>query len=341
MLYVTTRDNRDAYTPHRTLRENRGPDGGFYVPRRLPVFSAEELQAMGQRGFQQTTAEILNLFFGTKLSGRDLDLAVGKQPVRLSSLRQRIWMGECWHNLSWEFSGLVKNLAGLLREEGSGEEPSDWASLAVRTAVLCGIFSELIREEIATPQKPVDFSCVCGDFSGPMSAWYARRMGFPVGNILCCCNENNAVWELFCHGQLRTDSVAVSTIVPEADVAVPAGLERLIHETAGQEEVNRFAECLRTGTLYRTDGRLLPSQGMYIMVSSTRRVAETVSSVYSTDSKPLSPHCALCYAGLQDYRAKTGSLRNALIFGEKSALCHMDFVSGVLDMKPETLKNAL
>ena len=41
MLYVTTRNNRDAYTARRALTENRGPDGGFFVPFREPVFTPE------------------------------------------------------------------------------------------------------------------------------------------------------------------------------------------------------------------------------------------------------------------------------------------------------------
>ena len=46
MLYVTTRNNRDAYTAQRVLRENRGPDGGLYVPFREPVFSREEIDEL-------------------------------------------------------------------------------------------------------------------------------------------------------------------------------------------------------------------------------------------------------------------------------------------------------
>ena len=49
MLYVTTRNNRDAYTAQRVLRENRGPDGGLYVPFREPVFSREEIDALKEQ----------------------------------------------------------------------------------------------------------------------------------------------------------------------------------------------------------------------------------------------------------------------------------------------------
>ena len=44
MLYVTTRNDQEVYTAQRALREGRGPDGGFYVPFRDPVFPEEDTQ---------------------------------------------------------------------------------------------------------------------------------------------------------------------------------------------------------------------------------------------------------------------------------------------------------
>lgn len=66
MLYVTTRNNRDAYTAQRVLRENRGPDGGLYVPFREPVFSWEEIDALKEKSFHQCVAEVLNRLFNTE-----------------------------------------------------------------------------------------------------------------------------------------------------------------------------------------------------------------------------------------------------------------------------------
>ena len=65
MLYVTTRNNRDAYTAQRVLRENRGPDGGLYVPFREPVFSREEIDDLKEKSFHQCVAEVLNRLFNT------------------------------------------------------------------------------------------------------------------------------------------------------------------------------------------------------------------------------------------------------------------------------------
>ena len=101
MLYVTTRNNRDAFTAQRALTENRGPDGGLYLPFREPSFSPEELTELLEQPFNQCVAQVLNLLFRKGLTAWDVDFAAGKNPVRLKELGQRIFVAEAWHNPRW------------------------------------------------------------------------------------------------------------------------------------------------------------------------------------------------------------------------------------------------
>lgn len=337
MLYVTTRNNRDAFTAQRALRENRAPDGGLYLPFRTPTFSREEIDALGEKPFGQTVAEVLNLLFKTKLTGWDVDFSIGRHPVRLENLRHRILMAESWHNPDWNYDRLVNNLVRLLLEEA--DAPGDWVKIAVRIAVLFGIFGELKRRGI----ESADISVVSGDFSGPISAWYARQWGLPIGNIICCCNENNSLWDLICHGQLRTDGLSVPTITPEADVVIPEDLERLIYACGGATEVSRYLEACRQGRVYCPNDGVLAKlrSGLFVSVVSSFRMETTIPGVYRTSNYLLSLNSALAYAGLLDYRAKTGETRHALVLAEKSPLCDGDTVAGFLGIPREELKNLI
>ena len=46
MLYVTTRNKSDAHTAHNTLIQDRGPEGGLFVPFQLPKLSPEEIHSL-------------------------------------------------------------------------------------------------------------------------------------------------------------------------------------------------------------------------------------------------------------------------------------------------------
>lgn len=337
MLYVTTRNNRDAYTANRALRENRGPDGGFYLPFRAPSFVQEEIASLGEKTFGQRVAKILNLLFHTTLSGWDVDFCIGRNPVRLEALRHRIVMAETWHNPQWDYDSLVNNLANQL----GSEIPvcGDWLRIAVRIAVLFGIFGELKCMGIDS----ADISLVSGDFSAPISAWYARQWGLPIGNIVCCCNENNRLWDLICQGQMRTDGVCISTSIPEADVTVPEDLERLIYECGGVTEVQKYLEACRSGRSYCPNDGMIARlrRGLYVSVVSSQRIETTIPSVCRTHNYLLSCGAALAYAGLLDYRAKTGELRHAIVLAEKSPMQNASVIARSLGVAETEIRKLM
>ena len=103
MLYVTTRIGEDAFTASRALAENRGPDGGFYVPMRLPRFNRDQIVELGQKTFSQIVAEMMNLFFGTKIDGQSVELAAGRYPVKCFPLNGKIIAVKAWNNPVYRF----------------------------------------------------------------------------------------------------------------------------------------------------------------------------------------------------------------------------------------------
>ena len=214
---------------------------------------------------------------------------------------------------------------------------------AVGIAVLFGIFGEFARAGITEHEKRVDISVVCGNFDLPMSAWYARAWGLPIGNIICCCNENGNLWNLIHHGQFRTDTVSVPTGTPEADVTLPAGLERLIYACGGLAEVDIYLDACRRGGMYCPRDSVLPrlGEGLDVSVVSSRRMISTISGIRGSAGYLLSPYAALAYAGLLDFRGRTGESCHALVLAEKSPICDAGTVAGALGVSEDALEQYL
>ena len=106
MLYVTTRDPRDAYTANRALSENRCPEGGFFVPMRLPHYGESEIAELAEKSFSQNVADILNLLFATQLDGWSVEFGIGRYPVKLVALNGYIAIleGDDW----WDWDGKLQ-----------------------------------------------------------------------------------------------------------------------------------------------------------------------------------------------------------------------------------------
>lgn len=320
MLYVTTVEKNDAYTAARTFLEDRGPDGGLFVPRQSFSFNENQLFELVQIPFGERIARILNSFFPTKLSGWDVDSAIGRCPVKASCMSHRIFVLELWRNLDGSYERMEKNLAEKVRNDGNAEQKvSSWLRIAIRIALLFAVYAELVKTNAIELGEPLDASVVSGDFSGAMSLWYAREMGLPIANIICSCNENCALWDLLHHGELKTDVQQTETTTPLADVGLPAELERLIFGVFGWQHTREFLRICNTGGFYVPPAEEFENlrSGLFTAVVSRARVDVLISSVYRMNNYLIGPYTALAYGGLTDYRAKTGESRTALVLADR------------------------
>lgn len=344
MLYITTRDRADVYTAYRTLSENRGPDGGLFVPFQIPYMSRDAIAALKDKSFGQNVADILNLLFSARLDGWDVECCIGRYPTKLVAMSHRIVFAELWHNPDMDVARVIRNLSGRIRGlEDSEDKPSNWTGIAVRIALLFGIFGELQRVNLTDMDRGLDIAVSTGDFTVPMAVWYAREMGLPIGNIICGCNDNGGIWDLLHHGQMRTDGRAVSTGTPEGDMTVPPDLERLICGTLGQKETLRFLKCCEQGEDYAPPQLQFETlrKGMYAGVVSTTRMESIIRSVYNTSTYIMDPYSALAYCGLQDYRNRYAESRPALVLCERSPIHFRETVSRSIGITAQELSDRM
>ena len=326
MLYVTTRNKYDTYTAFKANQSDRGPDGGLFLPFRMPELTKEDIESLKQQSFSQRIATILNSFFGTQLTAWDVELYGGKNPVKMVPMGHRILVAEMWRNHDQNYARFVGRLASrICDDEDPARKPTSWIGIAVRIAMLFGIFADL-----PAMQMPVDIVVATDDFSAPMAAWHAREMGLPIGNIICS-HDHPAVWNLLHQGEVR------------ADENVPENMERLIAATLGVDENLRFCEIREKGRIYATrTGMLEPlRKGMYATVCSQDRINATIPSVYRMAGYVMGPQTALAYSGLQDYRARTGETRFALLLADKSPVADIKMVSECMEMSEYRLREII
>lgn len=344
MLYVTTRSRQDTYTVSRALSEHRSPDGGFYVPMRLPEFDKQQILQLAEKTFSENVAGIVNLFFSTRLTSWDIEFAIGRYPVKAVAVGSREIVAETWHNPVWKFERLVRGIEKAIRQSDNiCPVPTDWLMIASRISVLFGIFGELMAAGKISAGETIDVAVPCGDFSGPMAVWYAKRMGLPVSTVLCCCNDNNGPWKLLHKGEIRTDAPSVPTATPDCNHAVPVDLERLIYANLGVKYALEFQEaCERGGNFY-----LEPEQQkklrdcIYVPVTGQRRLESAVRCLYNSCGYLPDVYTALCYSGVLDYRSVTGESRPVLILSEESPSYSLPYLAKCLGVSPKVLNECI
>lgn len=343
MLYVTTRNCQDTYTSHHALIKDRGTCGGLFIPFQTHVFSQEELDALLGKSFCQCIADVLNLFFSARMDKWDVECCIGRYPLRLVPMSHKITVAEIWNNPEWSFSRFARNLNARIQGSSDTGNPSNWTLIAIRVAVLFGVFGRLKQLGLMERDQRIDLSVCSGDFSAPMAAWYARHMGLPIGTVIFSCNDNSAAWDLLHRGELHTNDPIIHTATPLCDVSVPTNIERLICETLGREEIIRYAaKCTSAGVFLLSDEqRQLLSDGFYGAVIGKNRTESIIRNVYRTSAYLLSPYSALAYGGLQDYRAANTEPIPALILSEEGPLSTEDTVANAVGISKELLRERI
>lgn len=336
MLYRTTRGKHDVVTAYKTVHTDCYVDGGLFLPFRMPKLNTAQVAALGSSSAAQIIADVLNELFACDLTQWDVEAAVGRRPVRLTTVGRRITAGETWPAGQEDVGNLVQALSDRL---GGGPEATNWVQIAVRIALLFAAYGAMQASGAIKGQEKPDIAMASGDFSMPMAAWYAREMGLPIGQILCGCNANDAFWEMLNHGEFATADRTVPTWTPEGN-SVPRDLERLIHGVFGVEENRRYLLCCEKGRTYT----LLPEQlvmlnrGLYTAVVSDSRIASIIPGVCRTRGYILGPYGALAYGCLQDFRATTGEERPTLLICDRSPMKDSTLVSRLLKIKEHDLR---
>ena len=329
MLYLTTRDRFDTYTAFHAIKHDTAPNGGLFVPFKMPKIDMKDLETMS---FCDCVAFVLNQLFSTRRTGKEVEFSIGRNPVRIKTAHQRTVIAELFRNLDGSYEKMEQRLASKICScFNTDGETTSWLAIAVRIATLFGVLSEMRKQDLI--DTVIDIALPCGDFKTTMAAWYGREMGLPVGNIICTCGQDSGVWDLLRHGEMRTNATEPALFE----------LERLIHGTLGTAQALNYHNACKKGSTYtleNEDASML-SKGIFCAVVSNDRIENAISSVYRTSSFVLEKGSAVSYSGLMDYRAKTGESRTALLLADCNPADQAGYIAGAMNITEPALMEIL
>lgn len=110
----------------------------------------------------------------------------------------------------------------------------NFGRLAPQIAYYFSAYSDLAQVGEIKYGEKVNFCVPTGNFGNILACYYAKKMGLPVGKLICASNKNNVLTDFFNSGKYDINREFYKTTSPSMDILISSNLERLIYEVTGR-----------------------------------------------------------------------------------------------------------
>ena len=166
-------------------------------------------------------------------------------------------------------------------------------------------YADLLSRKVISLGDKVNFSVPTGNFGDILAGYLAKKLGLPVGRLICASNANNVLTDFLTTGVYDRRRPLLKTTSPSMDILVSSNLERLLYLLSGDTAlVAGLMKDLSEQGFYRVPDALLGAiQAEFAAGYCNDAQAEAViGRVYREQGYLMDPHTACGWAAAETHR---------------------------------------
>ena len=179
----------------------------------------------------------------------------------------------------------------------------------------------LKRGQIAMGDK-VNFCVPTGNFGDILAGYLAKKLGLPVGMLVCASNANNVLTDFIRTGTYDRRRPLHKTISPSMDILVSSNLERLLYfmSEGNTELVAGLMGQLNREGVYTVPEELKQAIGaeFWAACCDDQQASKTIAKVFCEQGYLCDTHTATGWAVAEDYVNQTGDHRPMVVLSTAS-----------------------
>ena len=183
-------------------------------------------------------------------------------------------------------------------------------------------YAELCRRGAIRLGETVNFSVPTGNFGDILAGYYAKKLGLPVGRLLCASNEIHVLTDFFRTGVYDKRRPFRLTTSPSMDILVSSNLERLLFDGCGEDagQVRGFMERLEREGSFCIGGDMLRRlrESFEADYCTEEETAEEIARLWRERRYLCDPHSAVGFACGRRYREQSGDGRPMVVLSTAS-----------------------
>lgn len=207
----------------------------------------------------------------------------------------------------------------------------NWGRVLPQIVYYVSSYCDLLASGAIKEGQTVNVCVPTGNFGNILSGFYAKKMGVPIGRLICASNENNVLTDFIRTGTYDRNRPFYQTASPSMDILISSNLERLLYLLSGSdEEVRGYMQALAETGRYTVSERVFRAvQAEFSCGFCTdAQGAQTIGKTFREKNYLLDTHTAVACTVLEGYRAETGDGTLTVV---ESTASPFKFCASVLD----------
>ncbi len=233
-----------------------------------------------------------------------------------------------------------ERLAARLAEENSyltSANSINWGRLLPQIVYYFSAYADLIGSGELQLGEKLNVSVPTGNFGNILACYYAKRMGLPIGKLICASNRNDVLTQFLTTGVYNRNRAFHLTNTPSMDILISSNLERFLFHLF-DEDARVVSYCmyrLNEGGEYSvTDEALARIQEEFAAYScDDAQTLDTIRQLHDSTGYVMDTHTAVAVNAYQQYRRATGDTAKALVVSTASPFKFADSVLEALQQE--------
>ena len=170
-------------------------------------------------------------------------------------------------------------------------------------------YADLLNRGVIAMGDKVNFSVPTGNFGDILAGYLAKKLGLPVGTLICASNANNVLTDFINTGMYDRRRPLHKTISPSMDILVSSNLERLLYlMTEDTQLVAGLMKQLNTEGFYQIPDSLQNAirAEFWGGCCDDEQAKKTIGQVFQKTGYLCDTHTATGWAVAEQYQAQTG-----------------------------------
>ena len=167
-------------------------------------------------------------------------------------------------------------------------------------------YSDLLEQGRIALGDKVDFVVPTGNFGNILAGYLAKRMGLPVGTLICASNPNDVLTDFLRTGVYDRRRPFHKTLSPSMDILISSNLERLLYLLCEDpQEVAGYMKALKEEGCYRVSESILSRLYEEFACGSCddEQTKQTIGRVWQEQGYLMDTHTAVAWHVAENFRS--------------------------------------